>query len=111
VIGIEGVTDMNAAAALAGTELRVPREWLPALPDGTFYHHDLVGCAVETADGLAVGRVAAVEGAAGGHRLVVDTPRGELLIPLAAEICRTIDPAARRIVITPPEGLLDLNAH
>ena len=36
--------------------------------------------------------------------------RGEVLIPLAAEICTTIDPAAKRIVIDPPEGLLDLNA-
>jgi ribosomal 30S subunit maturation factor RimM len=43
-------------------------------------------------------------------RLVVAGPAGEILIPLAADICTTIDVHARRIVIDPPAGLLDLNA-
>jgi 16S rRNA processing protein RimM len=109
VIGLRGVDDVDAAIALAGIELRVPREWLAPLPAGTFYRHDLVGCAVETNDGGRVGVVTAVEGDSAGSRLVVDTQRGELLVPLATEICPTIDPRARRIVIAPPEGLLELN--
>jgi 16S rRNA processing protein RimM len=109
VIGVRGIEDMDAAIALAGTELRVPREWLAVLPDNTFYHHDLVGCDVQTADGTRVGVVKEVEGSVGGSRLVIDTTRGELLVPLAAEICTTIDPAAKRIVIAPPDGLMDLN--
>ena len=43
-------------------------------------------------------------------RLVVDGERGEVLIPLVDEICVEIDPAARRIVVDPPEGLMELNA-
>jgi len=109
VIGLLGVEDMNAAIALAGIELRVPREWLAPLPVGTFYRHDLVGCRVEMSDGRLIGVVTAVEGDSGGSRLVINTPGGELLVPLAAEICPTIDPAAGRIVIAPPEGLLELN--
>jgi ribosomal 30S subunit maturation factor RimM len=54
--------------------------------------------------------VESVEGTVGGSRLVVAGAKGEILIPLASEICRTIDVTARRIVIEPPEGLLDLNA-
>src|ERR1044072_3188780 len=61
VIAIAGVDSMNDAAALAGLELRVPREALTVLPPGMYYHHDLVGCAVETLDGTVVGPVAAVE--------------------------------------------------
>ena len=109
VIGLRGVDDVNGATALAGIELRVPREWLAPLPAGTFYRHDLVGCQVETSEGRSIGVVSAVEGDQGGSRLVVDTPHGELLVPLAAEICPTIDPAERRIVIAPPDGLLELN--
>jgi 16S rRNA processing protein RimM len=109
VIGISGVDDMNAAQALAGAELRVPRDRLVALPPGAFYHHDLVGCAVETRSGESLGVVQSVEGTWGGSRLVVGTPRGEILVPLAGDICSTIDVAARRIVIDPPEGLVDLN--
>jgi 16S rRNA processing protein RimM len=110
VIGLEGVQTMNDAEALAGLELRVPVDELAPLPDGTFYHHDLVGCQVVTARGEEVGIVEGVEGDIGGSRLVVAGPRGEILIPLATEICRTIDVPGRRIVIEPPEGLLDLNA-
>src|SRR5262245_22296641 len=51
VVGLLGVDDMNAAVRLAGSELRVPIEWLAPLPDGTFYRHDLIGCAVETGSG------------------------------------------------------------
>ena len=110
VIGIEGIETVNDAEALAGLELRVPVEELAALPVGTFYHHDLVGCAVVTGGGQQVGTVEGVEGTLGGSRLVVAGAKGEILIPLAADICRTIDVAGKRIVIEPPDGLLDLNA-
>jgi 16S rRNA processing protein RimM len=109
VIGIEGVETMNDAEALAGRELRVPVDRLAPLPGGTYYRHDLVGCRVETAGGDRVGTVTSVEGAVDRSTLVVAGARGEVLIPLAAEICTTIDPAEKRIVVDPPDGLLDLN--
>jgi 16S rRNA processing protein RimM len=111
VIAFQGVEDMNAAIALAGTELRVPVERLAPLPPDTFYRHDLVGCVVETTDGLPVGEVTGVEGTMGGSRLVVAAPQGEVLVPMVAPICRSIDVAGKRIVIAPPAGLLDLNAR
>ena len=110
MIGLHGVGDMNAATALAGFELRVPVEWLAPLPEGMFYLHDLVGCDVETGAGEAIGVVKDVEGTMRGSRLVVNTARGDVLVPLALEICTTIDPPRRRIVIEPPPGLLELNA-
>jgi 16S rRNA processing protein RimM len=110
VIGLLGVEDMNAATGLAGAELRVPVDRLASLPADTFYRHDLIGCAVETKAGRHIGRVEDVEGTMAGSRLVVTAEGGgELLVPLAAEICIAIDPAAKRIVIDPPAGLLELN--
>src|SRR5213078_3589460 len=106
-----GVETMNDAEALAGRELRVPIDRLSPLPAGTFYRHDLIGCRVETASGEAVGVVQDVEGTVTGSRLVVRGEWGEILIPLVSEICRVIDPAAKRIVVVPPEGLLELNAQ
>ena len=94
---------MNAAIGLAGSELRVPVERLASLPPGTFYRHDLVGCRVETRDGGPIGVVTDVEGTMGGSRLVVEAPRGEVLVPFVADICTTIDPAGKRIVIEPPD--------
>jgi 16S rRNA processing protein RimM len=75
-----------------------------------FYRHDLVGCDVETRAGEQVGIVKEVEGTMRGSRLVVETALGDVLVPLAVEICTTIDPLGRRIVIDPPDGLLELNA-
>ena len=45
----------------------------------------------------------------GGSRLVLDTVYGEVLVPLAVDICVPIEPAARQIVVDPPAGLLELN--
>jgi 16S rRNA processing protein RimM len=109
VIAIDGIDTMDDAEALAGLELRVPIDRLAKLPEHTYYRHDLIGCRVETVDGREVGAVTAVEGDVGGSRLVIAGARGEVLIPMAADICRTIDPAGKRIVIAPPDGLLELN--
>ncbi|PYR32901.1 MAG: ribosome maturation factor RimM [Acidobacteria bacterium] len=109
IIGVAGVESIDAAEALAGLELRVPADQLASLPEGMFYRHDLVGCRVETRLGDPVGVVSEVEGTLGGSRLVVAGAAGEVLIPFAAEICTAIDPAAKRIVVDPPDGLLDLN--
>jgi 16S rRNA processing protein RimM len=109
VVGFEGFSSVEAAERLAGLELRVPEESLQPLEPGRYYEHQLVGCSVETAEGAQVGTVVRVDSGAGGSRLVVDGARGEILVPLAVDICVAIDIAGRRIRIEPPEGLLELN--
>jgi 16S rRNA processing protein RimM len=109
VIGLDGIDDVDAARELAGLELKIPRDALAELPEGTYYHHDLVGCVVQLPDGTSVGTVSEVEGDMGNTRLVVQASAGEVLIPLALDICTEIDTAAKRIVIAPPEGLIELN--
>lgn len=110
VLGIAGVETMTDAEALAGFELRVPLDWLPALPAGTFYRHDLIGCLVERRTGEPVGVVRDVEGALGGSRLIVTADAGgEIQIPLICDFCPVIDTAAKRIVIDPPDGLVEVN--
>ena len=46
-----------------------------------------------------------------GSRLIVDGTGGEVLIPLVAGICTVVDPVAKRIVIDPPAGLIEVNAR
>jgi 16S rRNA processing protein RimM len=110
VIGFDGFSSIEDVERLAGLDLRVPEEDLQPLEAGVYYHHQLVGCAVETITGESVGSVVAVNGGAAGSVLEVDGPRGQVLIPLAVEICVEIDVEAKRIRIDPPEGLLDVNA-
>lgn len=109
VVAFEGVDRIEDAERLAGRELRVPEDTLQPLGDGVYYQHQLIGCVVETAAGARVGEVARVEGGASGSLLAIDGPKGEILIPLATDITTSVDVVARRIVVNPPAGLLELN--
>jgi 16S rRNA processing protein RimM len=109
IVGFEGIDSIDQAEGLAGLELRVPLESLEALPPNAFWFHDLIGCRVETRSGLLLGSVGRVEGDGGASRLVVATGGGDVLVPLAADICVAVDVGRKLIVIEPPEGLLELN--
>lgn len=109
VVRFDGFDTIDEVERLSGLELRVPESALQPLSEGTYYQHQLVGCVVETATGERVGEVARVDGGLAGSLLAIDGPNGEILIPLATDICTTIDVDAKRITVRPPEGLLELN--
>jgi 16S rRNA processing protein RimM len=108
VIRFEGIESMTEAERLAGLALRVPAAAVGPLPARTYYRHDLVGCEVVDSTGGTIGRVRAVEGTLERSYLVVPRQGGEAMIPLVDGICLSVDVAGRRIVVDPPEGLLDL---
>lgn len=99
---------IGEAERFAGWELRVPESARQHLPPHVYYRHDLVGCAVLTGEGDPVGTVRAVDGEGQAVRLVVAAAQGEVLVPFTQAFCE-VDLAGRRIVIRPPDGLLDLN--
>jgi len=113
IFHFEGSDSITAAEKLVGLEVQIPLSERMALPPSSYYISDLIGCEVCERGGAALGRVRDVqfagEDVAGTPLLVVDSPRGELLIPLAQEICVRVDTAARRIEVVLPEGLADLN--
>jgi 16S rRNA processing protein RimM len=105
ILTLAGIGTMDDAERIAGADVWLPQASLGALPERTYYRHDLIGCEVrDTADAL-VGRVTAVEGTLDRSYLVVD---GDVMLPLVDGICLEVDMAARRIVVQPPEGLIDL---
>lgn len=114
IFHFEGCDTISDAESLVGLEVQVPLAERAPLPRGRHYVSDLTGCEVweRRASGAApqrLGPVREVEFPGGTPLLVVDGPAGEVLIPLAEEICVLIDPAARRIEVVLPEGLLELN--
>jgi len=75
-----------------------------------YYDFELEGCSVQLANGENVGRVQRILKTGGAEILVIAAPNGaELLVPLAESIVIEIDIAGKRIVIDPPEGLLELS--
>jgi len=112
VILFKGIASMDDAALLAGQQLRVAdaASDRDRLGEGEYYHRDLIGCAVVTDTGDAIGEVVKVDGDGNATRLVVQSRRGEVLIPLADAIC-SVDIAAKRITVRPPDGLLEVNGE
>ena len=129
VFRFAGIESISQAEQLRGGELLLPIEERIQLPAGMYFVTDLIGCAVfdrgfaepavasspcsmATAP-VFLGKVTQVEfvgeSQAGTPLLRVDSPQGELLIPLAQDICFHIDVAARRIDVQLPEGLRELN--
>lgn len=103
------VPDRDAAEALRGTRLLVSTAALPAPADPEEFHdHQLEGLRVELADGPVIGTVREVVHGPAGELLVVARPElDDALVPFVHAIVPTVDLAAGRIVITPPDGLLD----
>jgi 16S rRNA processing protein RimM len=105
---IEGVEDREAADALKGVGLHVPREALPQPEKGEFYHADLIGLRAQTTDGSDVGTVKEVQEYGGGSILeIAGGTWGEVMIPFTTQAVPVVDLAGGRVVIDTPPGLLD----
>ena len=106
LVRFAGVTHRDEAEELRGP-LFVSSADARALGEDEFWPHDLVGCEVVLPSGDVAGRLKEVAPGAAHDLLVVDTPRGERLVPFVKDIVTEVAPAERRIVIAPPVGLLD----
>jgi 16S rRNA processing protein RimM len=109
LLSFVGVNDRNGAEALRGTLLiaEVDPAQTPDDPE-EFYDHQLIGLDVVLADGSPVGELAAVLHLPAQDLLSVKRPDGtETLVPFVHEIVPEIDLEHRRVVLTPPPGLLD----
>jgi 16S rRNA processing protein RimM len=129
IFHFEGCSSISEAEKFRGLGVLLPFEQRVELPRGQYFVSDLIGCSVfeSRAEAPAVasppcslgsapallGVVAGVqftgENGLGTPLLEVDRSSGELLVPLAEEICRRIDIVARRIDVLLPEGLRELN--
>ncbi len=104
------INSIEEAEPLRGLEVQVPIEQRAKLEARNYFVGDLMGCQVwEAGASAALGSVRDVEFPGGVPLLAVDTSKGEVLVPLAAEFCLHIDVKAKRIDVKLPEGLLDLN--
>jgi 16S rRNA processing protein RimM len=102
--------DRDAVEALRGSRLLVDPTALPPTGDPDEFHvHQLEGLAAELTDGTTVGTVREIMHGPGGEILVIarsDAP--DALVPFVREIVPTVDLDGGRVVLTPPDGLLDL---
>jgi 16S rRNA processing protein RimM len=108
LVSFEGVEDREGGDQLRGVYLLMERALLPGLAEGEVFYHQLPGMEVYTADGARLGEVSQVYELRPADLLEVRTERGTVLVPFVEHMIRELDVAGRRIVIDPPDGLLDL---
>jgi 16S rRNA processing protein RimM len=105
---LSGVEDRDRAEAMRGLRLYLPRTALPPPGDDEYYHADLIGLAAELTDGTPFGRVRAVHDFGAGDTLEIERPEGQpVMVPFTRAVVPVIDIAGGRLVVDPPEGLLD----
>jgi 16S rRNA processing protein RimM len=109
LLTIEGVTDRDAAELLRGMEVLVEASKLPEISEDEVYLHDIVGFDAVLEDGSKVGTLEGFLDVPGQDVWIILGPDGrEILLPAHDETIVEIDTQARRIVVDPPPGLLDL---
>jgi 16S rRNA processing protein RimM len=109
LVKLAGFEDRDAIAALARRYLALPAGEIRPLEEGEVFYHQLLGLAVETVDGRAVGRVREVYEADPADLLEVEAEGGKRhLVPFTERIVRRVALAEGRLVIEPPAGLLEL---
>lgn len=108
LVSFGGIQDRNQAERLRGRYLFLEAEALEPLADGEVFYHQLLGMRVVTKAGEPVGEIREVYELRPAHLLEVRGPRGEVMIPFVKDIVVEIDVDGGRMVIDPPDGLLDL---
>jgi 16S rRNA processing protein RimM len=109
VLKFVGYDSIESAKALVGYEFGLPLTERVELSKDEFYDWELEGCLVESALGLPIGKVREVMRTGGVELLVVENDeRSEVFVPMVASIVTEIDISEKKILIDPPEGLLDL---
>ena len=93
------IADRGSAEALRGRLVCVPRDALPPLAEGEYYHSDLIGLSCESPAGEPLGAVVAVENYGAGDILEVERPDGRrAMVPFRDGVADLLDD---RIVIDP----------
>lgn len=107
VLRFAGVDSVERADVLRNVDICIPESAVAKLGEGEFFDWQLTGCKVTTVDGTELGTVREIMRTGGTEILVVEDGTREFLIPFAEAICPEVDIENKRIVVDPPEGLLE----
>ena len=106
LVRFDGITDRAAAEGLRGAVLAVPESWLPELPEGEWWAHQVEGCEVRTVSGRVLGVIReVVPNPANDLWVAVDSDGRETLVPALADLLVDVDVEARRVLVEDVPGL------
>jgi len=109
IIKLNTIDNFEAAQRLRGQPIEIHHSQLYSLPEGQYYHFQLIGLEVWTTQGELLGNITEILTAESNDNYVVKGDKGEILIPAVEDVVKSIDLNKGRIVIEAIEGLLSLN--
>lgn len=107
VLKFANIDSIEGAETLRDSEVCIGQAETVELAEGEYFDWQLEGCSVETVDGEVLGAVREVMRTGGTEVLIMEGAERELMIPFAEAICVDVDIEGKRIVVDPPEGLLE----
>ena len=105
ILQLHGISTVEAARALVGQLITVPPEAVPQLPDGEYFHFQLVGLRVLTQEGEDLGRIIEILVTGSNDVYVVRGPGGEVLVPALADVVMSVELDQGVMLVSLPEGL------
>ena len=107
LLAFDGVTDRNQIEELRDQLISSDVD-LDSLAPGEYHFQQLIGCEVFQQNGELIGAVDEIVKLPGQDLLSVNRAGAQVLIPMVKQIIIEIDVSAKKIVVNPPEGLLDV---
>lgn len=105
LLGLVGVDSRYAAQNFVNKWITVPQEAVPPLPEGEWFHFQLIGLRVITGQGEELGEITEILETGSNDVYVVSGATGEILVPALSKVVREIDIASGLMVVDLPEGL------
>lgn len=110
IMKLRGVETPEQAKRLVSHELLIPRSRAPELPEGSFYHADLLGLRVRSETGQELGRIVEIIETGANDVYVVHGRQGEWLLPATVEVVRRVDLEGEVMLVRPLEGMIEAEA-
>jgi 16S rRNA processing protein RimM len=105
---VEGIENRGEAEVVQGRYVLLPRDRIVELDEGEVFYHQLLGMKVFDSNEDLVGTIEEVYELRPADLLEIRGPDGTHFVPFLASIVVEVDPENGRMIIDPPEGLLDL---
>jgi len=111
IIKLDTIDSIEQAEKLRGQAVEIPRSQVQPLPEGQYYHFQLIGLEVWTSQGELLGNITQILTAESNDNYVVSGAKGEILIPAIEDVVKCVDLDNGRITIEAINGLLNLNSQ
>ncbi|MCY4365307.1 MAG: ribosome maturation factor RimM [Chloroflexi bacterium] len=105
LLKLEGINNQSTARALIGQELSAAAESSPPLPEGEYFHYQLMGMQVFTEEGENLGSISEIIVTGSNDVYVVSGAEREILLPAMAQVIRSVDIARMEMVVRLMDGL------